>query len=187
MSYYSSACLEADLPGHICDPCNTNREYGRVRSVALIAKSYLATLLAAPIDPTVWQTGIDSGDIIIIPETSGSFDPGDPKEEKGYGDTAVSYGPRTQTLTYFDPNYRSNYAFYNAMTNITSKVVAFRTSSVVNIADVTTAITAKNTVADDLEAEVGWEVKCVFKSVNLPQLHDASALGNIFKCNVFIA
>lgn len=180
-TYYTSC--EDEIGVHVCDPCNQNREFARVRSAAIIAKDYLPTLLVDPTDPVKWQAGIDAGKIIIVPETSGSYDPGDPKELKGYGDTKNSNGPREQSLTYADPNYRSNYSFYNGMTNILSKVVAFRTSSLVHIPDVTASIVAKDPVADDLEAEVTWEVTCKWTSINLPSIHDASNLGNIFKCN----
>jgi hypothetical protein len=181
-SYYSSC--EDELGVHTCDPCNQDREFARVRSVAIIAKDYLSTLITA--DPTLaatWQAGITAGKIIIIPDTAGSFDPGDPKELKGYGNTKNSNGPREQVLTYFDPNYRDNYAFYNSITNISSKVIAYRTSSLIHIADVTASIVAKDPVADDLEEELTWQVTCKWTSINLPALHDATLLTGIFKCN----
>ena len=178
---YASSC-EDDLGLHVCDPCNGNREFARVRSVAIIPKEALAALMVDPTSPTKWAAAIAAG-AIIIPNTSGSFDPGDPKVLKGYGDTLQSNGPRTQKLTFFDPNFRANYAFYNAISNITSKVVAFRTSTLIHIADVTAAIVAKDVVADDLEAELVWEVTATFISINMPNIHDASALTNIFKCS----
>lgn len=180
-SYYSSC--EDEIGTHVCDPCNQNREFARVRSIAIIAKDYLPTLITD--DPTLaasWQAGITAGKIIIVPETSGNYDPGDPKELKGYGDTKNSNGPREQQLVYNDPNYRDNYAFYNGMTNILSKVVAFRTSSLIHIPDVTASIVAKDPVADDLEEEVTWNVTCKWTSINLPSIHDASNLGTIFTC-----
>jgi hypothetical protein len=179
---YAYNC-DAELPPHTCNPCDTDREFGRVRSVALVSKDFLPTLLANPTDAAVWQQGIDQGKIVIIPATSGSFDPGDPKELRGFGDNKSSNGPREQTLNYFDPNLTENYQFYNAITNVTNKVLAFRTSSQVHIADVTAKIVAKDNVEDDLESEVVWNVTCKWTSINIPQIHDASALGTIFSCN----
>lgn len=180
---YYTAC-EDELGTHTCDPCNTDREFARVRSVAIIAKDALAALLVDPTDEAKWQAGIDAGSIIIIPDTAGSFEPADPKELKGYGDTKFSNGPREQVLNYFDPNYRSNYAFYNGITNITSKVIAFRTSSLIHIADVTASIVAKDPVADDLEEEVTWNVTAKWTSINLPTIHSAANLTGIFRCAI---
>lgn len=87
---YASNC-EEELGSHVDLDC-PDREFGRVRSVAIISKAYLSTLLANPTDPAVWQTGIDSGDIDIISKTAGSFDPGEPKALKGYGDNKESNG-----------------------------------------------------------------------------------------------
>lgn len=179
-SYYSNC--EDEIGVHVCDPCNTKREYARTRSAAIIAKDYYSTLMVDPTDPTKWQDGIDAGKIIVIPETAGSYDPGDPKELKGYGDTKNSNGPRDFTLNYFDPNYVDNYGFYNGMTNILSKHVAFRTSSRIHISDVTASIVAKDPVADDLEEEVTWNVTCKWTSINIPTIHDASNLASIFTC-----
>lgn len=178
-SYYSSC--EDEIGTHTALPCNTTREFARTRSTALIAKDYLAELMTDPTDPAKWQAGIDAGKITVIPRTSGSYDPGDPSELKGYGDNKVSNGPREQTLNFFDPDYAVNYGFYNGITNITSKVVAFRTSSLIHIADVTASIVAKDNVEDDLEAEVTWNVTAKWTSINLPSIHDASGLGEIFK------
>lgn len=180
-SYYASC--EEELGVHTCDPCNANREFARTRSAGTISKDYYATLMANPTDPQKWQDGIDAGKIVVIPETAGSYDPGDPKELKGYGDTKNSNGPRDQTLNWFDPNYRDNYGFYNGITNITSKHVFFRTSSLVHISDVTASIVAKDPVADDLDEEVTWNVTAKWTSINIPTIHDASNLGDIFKCN----
>lgn len=175
---YAASC-EDELSVHVDNPC-PDREFGRVRSVALIAKDYLATILANPTDPLKWQEGIAAGKITIISKTAGSFDPGDPKELKGYGDNKSSNGPREQTLTYFDPNYKQNYGFYNGITNVTNRVIAFRTYSLVHIADVTANIIAKDPVEDDLESEIVWNVTAKFTSINLPQIHDAAALNEIF-------
>jgi hypothetical protein len=94
---YSDSC-DTVLGTYNCDPCPLpDMEFGRTRGVALIKKSYLPTLLAAPITAATWTAGIAAGNIIIIPMTAGSYDPGDPKELKGYGDNKSSYGTREMT------------------------------------------------------------------------------------------
>jgi hypothetical protein len=175
---------DTQLPDHFCDPCPDNREYGRIRSAGFINKTYLATLIAA--DPTLaasWQDGIDAGEIIVIPETSGTYDPGDPKELKGYGDRKNSNGPRDQQLSFFDPNYYDNYQFWNTIADATQYIPFYRTSSLVHIADVPASIYAKDPVEDDLEAEVSWNAIVKWQSRNLPTKHDATNLKDeIFAC-----
>jgi hypothetical protein len=138
--------------------------------------------LAAPITAATWTAGIAAGNIIIIPMTAGSYDPGDPKELKGYGDNKSSYGTREMTLSWFDPNYVNNYGFYNSINGASDFVPAFRTSSLVHIFDTTATITAKDPVADDLESEVVWNGIAKVISKNLPSKHSAANLANVFKC-----
>lgn len=181
---YSSSC-EDGVADYNCDPCPlVDREYGRVRKVALIDEDYLATLIGA--NPTLaasWTAGVTARKITIIPMTAGSYDPGDPKELKGYGDLKNSYGNREMTVSWFDPNYKINYPFYNSIKNATNKVPAFLTSSLVHIFDKAATITAKDPVEDDLESEVVWNGIAKVISDNLPSLHDASNLSSVFQCN----
>lgn len=183
LSYSQIYGCGLDLGTHYCDPCLDDREFGRTRSGGYIKKSYLATLLTDPTDLTAWTDGIASGDIIIIPETSGSYDPGDPKELKGYGDRSVTYGPRAMTLTLFDPNYVLNYPFYNAISRQSDLVPFFRTSSLVHIFDTVATIVAKDPVADDMESEVGWEVTNKITSANMPAKFSIATIASIFVCN----
>jgi hypothetical protein len=180
---YADSC-DAALGTYNCDPCPlVDREFGRVRGVALIKKSYLATLLAAPTVAATWTTGISAGNIVIVPMTAGSYDPGDQKVLKGYGDNKESYGTREMTVNWFDPNYAINYAFYNSLADVTDYVPAFRTSSLVHIFDTTASLTAKDPVEDDVEAEVIWNGIAKVISKNIPTIHDAGNLSTVFACN----
>lgn len=183
LSYSEIYGCSLDLGAHYCDPCLDEREYGRARSGGYIKKSYLDTLLTDPTDLAAWTDGIAGGNIIMIPETSGSYEPGDPKELKGYGDRSVTYGTRGMTLTLFDPNYVSNYPFYNAITRQSDLVPFFRTSSLVHIFDTVATIVAKDPVADDLEAEVVWEVTNKVTSANIPAKYPIASIASIFVCN----
>ena len=179
---YSAYCGE-ELADYVCNDCpDAEREFGRTRSIALIKKDYLETLLAGATDESVWQDGVDDGSITVIPVTAGSFDPGDPAQLKGYGDSKNSNGPREMTLNWFDPNYGDNYNFYNTLTNVKNRVVAYRTSSKIHIADKVATFNPKNAVEDDLETEVVWNVSAKWTSTELPSIHDASALESIFAC-----
>jgi hypothetical protein len=188
MSSYSAlyGCGESESI-HFCHDCpgGRTREFARVRGGGFIKKPYLATLMADPTDKALWDAGIASGDIIIIPETSGSYDPGDPKELKGFGDRKVSYGPREMTLTMNDPDYSENYAFWNDIVDRTNFVPFFRTSELVHIFDATATIKAKDPVADDLEEEVTWVVESKITSRNIPSKHSLATIAEIFSCSNF--
>lgn len=172
---------------HVCHDCPDGRvrEFARTRSGGFIKRSYLATLLATVTTLATWETGITDGSIIMLPETSGSYDPGTPKELKGYGDRSKSYGPRTQKLNLNDPDYIDNYAFYNEIGDRTDLVPFYRTSSLVHIFDKPASIYASDPVADDLEEEVVWNVVCEVISSNLPTKHPIADIEAIFSCSNF--
>lgn len=183
MSYSEIYGCGVDLGNHYCDPCLDEREFARARSGGYIKKSYLATLLAAPTTLATWTDGITSGDIIIIPESSGSYDPGTPKELRGYGNRKTTKGPREMTLTLFDPNYLSNYPFYNAIGRQTDLVPFFRTSSLVHIFDTEASIDAVDPVTENLDDEVIWQVTNKVTSINLPAKFPFEAFASVFVCN----
>lgn len=172
---------------HTCHDCPEGRvrEFGRVRRAGFIKISFLDTLLANPIDPTIWQAGIIAGAIIVLPETSGTYDGGAPKELKGFGERRVSYGPRTMKMAINDPDYADNYHFYNEISQRTDLVPFFGTSSMIRIFDEPANITAKDPVADDLEEEVIWNVDIEVISVNLPIMVPKATIDSVFACSNF--
>lgn len=187
MSYASTYGCGGTDAVHTCHDCPDGRvrEFARVRSGGFIKKAYLATLLATPTTAATWNTGIAAGNIIMLPETSGSFDPGDPKELKGYGDRKSSFGPRTMKLVINDPDYIDNYAFYNEISGRTDLVPFYRTSSLVHIFDKAASVKAKDPVADDLEEEVVWNVESEVISSNLPSKHVTTDIEAVFSCATF--
>ncbi|MDB5199147.1 MAG: hypothetical protein JWO92_1110 [Chitinophagaceae bacterium] len=187
MSYASSyGCGDTDAV-HVCHDCPDGRvrEFARTRSAGFIKKAALATVLAAPTTEATWTDGITAGDVIMCPETSGSFDPGTPKELKGFGNRKVSYGPRTMKLSFNDPDYAGNYAFYNEISGRTDLVPFYRTSSLVHIFDTEATVIASDPVADDLEEEIIWNVVCEVISQNLPTKHEIADIEAVFGCPTF--
>jgi hypothetical protein len=158
----------------------TTFEYGKVRSAALIKKSYLQTVLANPTEESIWMNGINDQKIILMPYVSGSFDPGEPVLLKGYGRRLATRGPRDMTLTFNDGNYLLNYLFYSAIQRNVHYVPAFRTGSVIHIGHSTADIIAKNTVEEDIESQVVWEIKARWRNFELPHAFDSAGLENIF-------
>jgi hypothetical protein len=181
MSLSSAYCAQNEAQ-HITVACPTaaNREFARVRQGGFIRSSYLATLLASPSTLATWTTGITAKDIVVLNRTSGSFDPGTPKELKGYGDTKNSNGPRTMVLNINDPDYVDNYAYWNGISNQDYWVPFFATSSKISIFKKEAVIYASNPVADDLEEEVIWNAKCTVIDVDLPIMVSKAPLISIF-------
>lgn len=180
---YENLCAGEEAV-HVCSICPDDnvREFARVRRSGFIKSSYLPTIKADPTNLALWQAGIAAGAIIILPETSGSYDPGDPKELKGYGDRKSTYGPRTMKLTINDPDYAVNYHFYNEISSRVNEVPFFVTSSLLHLFDKPASIKAKDPVADDLEEEVVWQVECEVVSANLPSKHQVANILEIFTC-----
>ena len=187
MDYASTYGCGGDEAVHVCHSCPDGRvrEFARTRSGGWIKKGYLATLMTNPTELAKWTDGITAGNIIIAPETSGSYDPGDPKELKGFGNRKVTYGAREMKLLLNDPDYYDNYAFYNEISNRTDLVPFFVTSSLVHIFDVAASIKAKDPVADDLEEEVYWQVECSVTSQNLPSKHKITNIVSVFACQTY--
>lgn len=173
--YYGAQCGVL-ASNHQCDPCAA-LEAARVRSVALVATSWVFN---DPTSPTEWQNGIDAGQIIIIPETSGDFDGGTAKTITGFGDTPEQNLTYSFKLTYRDPNYSANSPFYDSLKFSRYWRVAFRTDTLLHIADKPAVFKPKAPVADDLQGIVIWEVECDWISKFLPP--PTAIPAGIFDC-----
>lgn len=187
MSYSSTYGCGSEEAVHTCHDCPDGRvrEFARVRHGGFIKKDYLATIAADPTLLASWTNGITAGNVIILPETSGSFDPGTPKELKGFGNRKKGFGPRTMKMLINDPDYADNYHFYNEIVDRTDLVPFFVTSSLLHLFDTEASITASDPVADDLEEEVFWNVECEITSKNLPSKHQVATILEVFACDTF--
>lgn len=166
--YYPSGCDDL-VPEHVCDPCE-EIEQGRIRSVAFIKTTFEFT---DPSDPTEWQTGFASGDIILIPATKGTFDGGSEVEGPGYGDQVTRLQGYNFVLQYQDPNYKTNCVFYNTLKASRLYKAAYRTSSQIHLIDTTVQVVPKNPVTDDVNGEVVWDVLVKWAGKDLPCPYDA--------------
>lgn len=169
MSYYlpSGSCGGGVIPDYTCTACVTP-EYGRVRSIAIIKKSYVATVMLAPSLDSTWTTGLSSGNLWSIYATQGSYDGGTTEERTGYGNQATYNGNTTHTLVYKDPNYSDNCDFYNALKLSSDYTIAYVTENFVHFSETVVTFTPKNSVADDIKSEVNWEVTCKWVNPDSP-------------------
>jgi hypothetical protein len=160
-SIYYPGCVEA-VPDHICNLCGDDIEHGRISSIAFIKLSYLPTLLAGPTVAQTWIDGIATKDIVIIPQVLGSSDGGAPVEGTGYGRQQSSLLGFNFSVTYKDPNYKQNAAFYNAIKRSRNYAVAYVTESQTHISDNAVQVLPKAPIAEDLTSEVVWDVEVKF-------------------------
>jgi hypothetical protein len=169
MAYYvpASNCGGSSLPAYTCNDC-PDKEYGRIRSVALIKSSYLMTVLAAPSTLATWQTGVSTGNIITFPKTQGSYDGGNTTEQTGFGDDATMNGNTVHTAEFFDLNYANNCDMWNVLRDSNEYTFAFVTSSKIHFATTNCTLTPKNAVADDVNSIVGWRVTAKWQSPDSP-------------------
>ncbi|HEV2353219.1 MAG TPA: hypothetical protein VGR89_03205 [Puia sp.] len=174
IQYYSSQCGIAS--NHSCDPCAA-LEAARVRSVAIISVDWA---FSDPTDPAEWHAGIEAGMIVIIPETSGDFDGGTAKTITGFGDTPEQNLTYNFKLTYRDPNYSGNAPFYNSLMFNRNWLVAFRSDTLLHIADKPAVFKPKAQIPDDPQGIVIWEVECNWISKILPAPVQIPA--GIFSC-----
>lgn len=175
--YYPSNC-KSDIVAHVCSDC-PEVEHGRIRSVAFIHKD------VAFVDPTSaaeWQAIIAANpkDIIVIPETHGTFDGGSPQYGLGYGNEEERFLGSEYILAYFDPNYKDNYPFYQSIKTNGDYKVAYATETLVHIVDAQVRVNPKAPVEDEMNSEVVWSVEVKWKSKNDPEPFDIPA--TIFAC-----
>lgn len=165
--YYPSGC-DALIPDHICDPCEAI-ELGRLSSVAYIKNTFD---FIDPSDPTEWEAGFASGDIILIPMTSGTFDGGSEVESPGYGRQATRLTGYNFQAQYQDPNYKLNCNFYNAIKNSRGYKFAYATSSQIHLVNVPVQAIPKNPVQDDVTSAVVWDVLVKWSDSDVPCPYD---------------
>lgn len=179
MAYYPSGC-DAELAEHICGTCSI--ELARIRRAAFVNSTYYATLLADPEDVTLWNTGIASGEIIILPEVQGEYDGGAAQMGQGYGDVEERLNSYLFTADIMDPTYVGNRAFWNSIKNTRNFYFVFCSETVMRITDEPCTVIPTNPVVNDLKAEVVWKAQIKWTSDNFPTEYSTPA--GVFTCYV---
>lgn len=177
---YYPGCITNELPFYICDPCGSI-EQARVRSVFLVTDDYYPTLLADPTNPDVWEVGVASEDIIIIPKTSGTLDAPDPITGQGFGNDVNTVLGRDFTLAWSDPNYKQNCNFYNTLiTKSGIYHIGYRTSTQAHVTAETVTFDARAPVTEGDTDLVLWQGVATWRSRINPCPFDTPA--GIFEC-----
>jgi len=176
MGYYPSNCNT--IENHIACACGV--ELARVRSVALIHKSFYQQLMSDPESPIIWQAGITAGFIIVLPQTQGEYNGGSPIFGRGFGyseETLVAYN---FIVNYKDPDYVDNLRHYNSITGSRNFYIAFCSESVMRISQRPGTLIATNPVTNSLKDEVNFMLS--YKWVHDKMPLEYSVPDGVFVC-----
>lgn len=160
--FYDDSC-EDDIGPHTSSDCE-DVENARIRGVAFVRDGYT---IANPLLAADWITGIESGDIVIIPNTHGAMTLSH-KEGQGFGDQPTRYIGTDYTVKFFDPAYAANTTFYNKLKKQQNRKIAYKTETLVHLTDKVCQVLPGAPVTDDDTGEVVWEVDAKFSSQNEP-------------------
>jgi len=176
MSFYPSNCNE--IESHLA--CGCGIELARVRSVALIHKTFINQLLTDPEDSSIWLVGITGGFIIVLPQTQGDYNGGDPINGRGFGwseETLVAYN---FAVNYKDPDYVGNLPHYNSITGSRNFYIAFCSETIMRISQRPGTLIASNPVANSLKDEVNFLMSYKWTHDKMPLEYDIP--DGVFVC-----
>ncbi len=162
--YYPSSCDEISAN----DCLNCTKELGRIRSAALVHKSYLSTLLADAENVTLWANGVTLGKIFIYPNVNGEFDGGSPIVAAGFAkaeETLIAYNFSAKIK---DPDYLGNRGHWNGFKGSRNYYFVFCGETQMYITERVATIVMNNRVANDLKQEVNWDMQVKWTDANFP-------------------
>jgi hypothetical protein len=179
MNYYPNC---ENIEAYSCGNCTP--ELGRIRSVALIHKSYFSTLIADPESYQLWYDGRVNGKIFVYPKVQGEYDGGSPQMGTGWATSPETLLAYFFTAKIKEPNYLSNVLHWNSIKGSKNYYVAFCSESIMQIPMKVCNIIPRNSVANDLKTEVVWEVDLKWTDFNLPMQYTIPS--NVFDCDIIV-
>jgi len=168
---------EEDLV-YTCDPCNVT-ELGGIRSLMLVKKG---TTIAVPLTLNAVTAQVESGDVIILPATRGTFDGGAPKMVAGFGNRKERRIGADYVLQAKAPTYADNAIFMEAVENVQDWNLAFATENQLHIVSADVSITTKAPVEEGLDTDVLWNLECKWYSKTKPVLTPIAPIVTLLKC-----
>lgn len=176
---------------HTIDDCN--RELGRIRGVILFDENYAVETLMSKITsetPSVQQealalldAGIQAGSIILIPQTTGTYNGGEAKTTDAFRDGETRKLWDEYTLEFKDPSYWLNKDFWQAAEQRRWRI-AWRTETLLRYSDKAVNIIAKDPVEDNLQSTVTWNITATWKSKNKPAITAMGLLAEFLDTQV---
>lgn len=177
LTYLSCTENDAELV-YTCDPCNTT-EGGGVRSFLLIKDG---VTVAVPLNLSALTAQVESGDVIILPATRGTYDGGTPKMVSGFGSRKEKRTGADYVLQVKAPTYAENAAFMEAIENIEDWKLAFATETQLHIVTADCTLTTKAPVEEGIDTDVLWNIEAKWFSKTKPVITPISPIATLLKC-----
>ena len=173
MGYYSTGCDDI-IPAPNCDPCAV-MEFGRIGSFAFIRSDYYATLAADPTNRALWDAGMSALDptVFLFPFSHGELAEPSEKVGSGYGRQIETFLGYDFNATVYEPNYKDNCDFWNAVKRSKNYYFAYFSSSQVHLTPVAVTVIPKAPIADDVTSEVVWKISVKWSHEDHPCPYDA--------------
>lgn len=179
--YYPSGCAQTEAAYN--QNCCPTKEGARVRHVAWIKDTVPADF--DPTDADQWNQYIESGQIIVVPNTRGSSDGGSWAESDGFGDTVTELEGYTEVVTYTDRLFNPNTGNYNAIARSKNYRFAFMTATLGWISDKPATYKPKRPINADAKQSVYGDVEVSFTQEEMPE--PFTYPQSIFQCFQVIA
>ena len=166
-------------PGNF-NPDDCNFRNGRLRSGALIKASLFAT------NPdftslAVWNTGVATGDIILLGNISGSYAEPAATEIDGTGDSDTITTSFAHEITFMHNGYVEDfYDFWNTMNtnrefHFAARVDGLSENPIHYITTKPCAFIMSPPVEAGIDTQVVWKGKAKWKAVDMPIMRDVPA------------
>lgn len=162
---------------HSCNACQET-EMGRIRTLFLIKPG---TKITIPLSAEEWNTAIEEGSIIAIPNVKGSSDGGSAITADGYGDKTERLLGYDYTLTISDPAYKDNSEFYQEAEKETWNV-AYCTETLLHYTDQEVSLKATEAIEEGTDSEVVWSVELKFRTKDKPVKTEKSPIASLLRC-----
>lgn len=172
MSVYYPGC-GTTIPNPECSDC-PDKELAGIRSMFLVKDTYS---FADITNPAEWQTALNAGNVYMFPKTRGSLEQTE-TETQGFGDQSTIVDGYDFVLSVFEPNFRDNVDFWNAVKRSNNFKVGWRTENTVWLSDDAAGIIPKAPVAEDIKQTVIWNIMFKFSQEDYPTPYDVPA--NVF-------
>lgn len=177
MAISYKTCAPEVPVSHFCDPC-VDSEKGGVRSFFLVKEGSYITLESTEAE---WTAAIQSGNVIIVADTRGTYDGGTPKMGAGFGDIKERVIGYDHVLAVKEPNYAQNSAFWEWAEKVKWRF-GFRTDTLVHLSDAVGTLSAKAPVEEDNESEVIWNIEAKWFDKDKIKVAPVAPLKTLFRC-----
>lgn len=168
---------------HACNPCNET-EGGRVRGMMYIRSGFdlgplKAALKAGTGAAAIFEAAVAAGNIHLIPETTGTYNGGEPEYGSGYGDESQRFVGRNHELTIKDPSYEGNADFYTRLEQ-EHWIPAWKGDKLLHFGDKPASVVTTDPIEEGLETDVTWSSVINWKSKNRAEIYPAEQLAMYF-------